>query len=371
MDSLFQAKCNAVYSIKVISFFFIALKKSTSPFARKLINWHRRSKLGLVYWKNITDPYPIWLREVILQQTRIEQGIPYFERFIKKYPSVLDLANAPDDEVFRLWQGLGYYTRCRNILHTARYIRDNYHGEFPPAYTDIIKLKGIGRYTAAAIASFAFRLPYAVVDGNVIRVISRVFGSAEDGKTLKGQKWFEQKAGELLPPLNPGEFNQALMDLGANLCTPLAPQCSTCPFQPNCIAYQKNQVHLFPVKTKKKALQKRYFHFLIPENENFLYLIKREENDIWHSLYTPIMAESDDPKWPELWKKISSKPIQPSFTGSQALSHQKIHGFFYEIPEMQIPDKLKNQGIKVSLKQITQYAFPRLVISFFEKNNYL
>ncbi|MGL6267505.1 MAG: A/G-specific adenine glycosylase, partial [Chitinophagaceae bacterium] len=215
------------------------------------MDWHKVKNTRQMPWKGEKDPYKIWLSEIILQQTRVEQGWDYYNRFIDAFPSVNDLANAPDQVVFKLWEGLGYYARCRNLLHTARTISTEYKGSFPETYDEIITLKGIGPYTAAAISSFAFGLPYAVVDGNVLRVLSRVFGIQDpiDGK--KGKDALTDMAEKLLDKKSPGLYNQAIMDFGAVICKPALPLCDTCPVQRVCVAHKKRLVDKLPVKSQK------------------------------------------------------------------------------------------------------------------------
>lgn len=327
--------------------------------------------LGEVAWKLEKDPYKIWLREIIMQQTRMEQGLPYYFRFLECYPNLGALARANDDEVFRLWQGLGYYNRCRNLLFTARIIEKEYKGCFPEQYDEILSLKGVGRYTAAAIASFAFQLPYAVVDGNVIRVLSRFFASKQNGKSSTGQKWFEQKAQELLPQYAPGPFNQAMMDLGSSICTPLSPKCGACPISADCKAYQLDKVGYFPLRVKKKPLKHRHFHFLLPSKGPYIYIEKRNQKDIWHSLHTPCMTETENGDLPSIWKQWGIEQIRLIESDSQVLSHQKIHGYFYTINSKEPFISTEMNLMKVHKTRLDSFAFPRLVISFFKKNDYL
>ncbi len=210
--------------------------------------WHKEENTRSLPWKNETDPYKIWLSEIILQQTRAEQGLNYYLNFIKNYPTICDLANAIDDDVFRHWQGLGYYNRCKNMLATARFICEQKNGVFPNDYEEILALKGVGAYTAAAIASFAFGLPHAVVDGNVYRVLARYFGIENAIDSTLGKAKFAQIADELLDKKNPAAYNQAIMDLGATVCTPKNPRCEICPLSKNCVALKSDLIYFFPVK---------------------------------------------------------------------------------------------------------------------------
>ena len=221
-------------------------------------------------WKGEKDPYKIWLSEIILQQTRVEQGLAYYTNFIKTFPTVHQLAKAPDEKVFKLWEGLGYYSRCRNLLATARFISKELKGKFPDNYESIKALKGIGPYTAAAISSFAYNLPHAVVDGNVFRVLARVFGISKSIDSTEGKKQFTVLAEELLDKNHPGLYNQAIMDFGAVICKPAAPLCDTCVFKKECYAFRHNKVNALPVKEKKINIKKRWFYYLVLEYSKLL-----------------------------------------------------------------------------------------------------
>lgn len=340
-------------------------------FTQKLLRWHSHVNQRNLPWKAIHDPYKIWLSEIILQQTRAEQGLPYYERFITHYPTIQDLAAADEQAVFKLWQGLGYYNRCRNMLATAKTIVDQHEGVFPSSYEDIRALKGIGDYTAAAIASFAFKLPYAVVDGNVVRVLTRVFAMNDDVHKQKGKQRVQLKAQELLSPKKPDAFNQAMMDLGATICKPKNPLCDSCPVQSLCKAYQRNTIHKYPIKKVKIPLKDRYFHFFLPEGKKEVWLLPRLGKDIWPSLFTPLMVETtgEELRSSEIpFLKRKSKPIAKA---TQILSHQRIHGQFYEFKESNCLPQNLNGVVKVKLDQLKRFAFPRIIVSFFEKNNYL
>ncbi|MEY3432383.1 MAG: A/G-specific adenine glycosylase, partial [Bacteroidota bacterium] len=226
-------------------------------------------------WKGIKDPYRIWLSEVILQQTRVEQGISYYQAFVKAYPTVHKLAQAPENEVFKIWEGLGYYSRCRNLIHTAKRVSQDLKGEFPTSREGLISLKGVGPYTAAAIGSFAFGLPLAVVDGNVMRVLSRFFGIKTPIDSTSGKKMMEEVADALLDKKDPAWFNQAMMDLGATVCKPQSPDCATCPLQKKCIAFSQKKQSLFPVKTQKVKQKKRFLFYLILESKGQVLIRQR------------------------------------------------------------------------------------------------
>lgn len=309
-------------------------------FARILLDWYQRHKRALP-WRETTDPYLIWLSEVILQQTRVAQGLPYYQRFAETYPTVQDLAAAPEDEVLRLWQGLGYYSRARNMHHTARQIVEQYGGEFPDRYSELLKLRGVGNYTAAAIASFAFREKVAVLDGNVFRVLARVFGLSEDIAVPASRKVFQQLADQLIPADAPDTFNQAIMEFGAIQCTPLMPDCLFCPLQQTCFAFNHGLVQELPVKAKAKAARPRFFHYMVFELEGNYYLRKRLGGDIWEGLYDFYLYESDSKvlepdallrELNEAGIAIEESQLQlPKKDYKHILSHQKITARFYLI----------------------------------------
>ncbi|MGL6269469.1 MAG: A/G-specific adenine glycosylase, partial [Chitinophagaceae bacterium] len=328
-------------------------------------------------WKGEKDPYKIWLSEIILQQTRVEQGWNYYNRFIDAFPTIRDLANAPDQVVFKLWEGLGYYARCRNLLHTARRITNEHNGSFPETYEDIIKLKGVGPYTAAAISSFAFGLPYAVVDGNVLRVLSRVFGIQEpiDGK--EGRSILDGIAEKLLDKKSPGLYNQAIMDFGAVICKPALPLCNTCPVQKICVAFKKDMVDKLPVKTQKMVRRKRWFYyFLLEKNGRFL-VCQRTQKDIWQHLNEFFLIETSQRQSAE--KLMESKSIQallkeqgmvlPTISNEykQVLTHQEIRGRFFHIileKKIIVPPNFK----WVNAAELKKMAFPKFILSYMGEN---
>ena len=253
-------------------------------FAPKLIDWYHHQRRNLP-WRHTRDPYFIWLSEVILQQTRVAQGLPYYQQFTEAYPTVFDLAAAPEQEIMRLWQGLGYYSRARNLSQTAQFIVQEQNGQFPDSYHKLLKLKGIGPYTAAAIASFAYDEAVAVVDGNVYRVLARVFGLATDITSTEGKKQFAQLANELLDVSQPATYNQAIMEFGALQCTPVSPDCLLCPFQANCVANATGQIAKLPVKTKKTKVRERFFNYFVIIKNQEIALKQRTDRDIWQQLY--------------------------------------------------------------------------------------
>ena len=348
-----------------------------SSFTLVLMDWHKVKNTRLMPWKGEKDPYKIWLSEIILQQTRVEQGWDYYNRFIAAFPSIKDLANAPDQVVFKLWEGLGYYARCRNLLHTARTISNEYKGSFPETYEQIIKLKGIGPYTAAAISSFAFGLPYAVVDGNVLRVLSRVFGIPDPIDSKKGKDTLNDIAEKLLDKKSPGLYNQAIMDFGAVICKPALPLCETCPVQNICVADKKGLVDKLPVKSQKIVRRKRWFYyFLVEKNGSFL-VRQRTQKDIWQHLNEFFLVETTHRQSAK--NLMQSQPIQAllqeqrmlkpyiSNEYKQVLTHQEIRGrFFHIILEEKIKLPLNFEWVKAS--ELKKMAFPKFILSYLGEN---
>ena len=262
-------------------------------FSKKLISWYAFHKRDLP-WRHTQDPYRIWLSEIILQQTQVAQGLPYYNKFITQYPTVFDLANASQDDVLKSWQGLGYYSRARNLHETAQYIAHSKEGNFPTTYKELLKLKGVGDYTASAIASICYKEPVAVVDGNVYRVLSRYFGINTPINSSKGQKEFKALAESLLDKKDPDTFNQAIMEFGATHCKPKNPLCSTCPFNDSCIALRDQKTSTLPVKIKKNKVKKRYFNYIVPFSlQHQTQLIQRKGRGIWRGLYEFPIIESD------------------------------------------------------------------------------
>ena len=328
-------------------------------------------------WKGERDPYKIWLSEIILQQTRVEQGWDYYKRFVSAFPTIKNLAEASETKVFKLWEGLGYYTRCKNLIATAQIIVKKYNAKFPDEYEQILALKGIGPYTAAAISSFAFNLPYAVVDGNVFRVLSRYFGFSIpiDGNT--GKKIFSTLAEELLDKKKPGIYNQALMDFGAVVCKPKLPLCLSCPLKNKCVAFEKNIVDLLPVKDKKVTKKTRWFYYVIIEFEGKIFVRKRLAGDIWENLYEFILEEKSEQidfdqlkmlpsikKWSENGKILIDK-VSPVY--NQKLTHQNIYGQFIKIKISILP---VIDGFKlVSKKQLSILPFPKIIATYLKDKN--
>lgn len=307
-------------------------------FNAQILDWYGRNKRDLP-WRQSRNPYHIWLSEIILQQTRVNQGLPYYMAFINTYPTVHDLAKADEREVLRVWQGLGYYSRARNLHKCAKIISENHGGIFPKTFDELLKLPGIGSYTAAAIASIAFGQRVAVVDGNVYRVLSRIFGIDDDISSGKGQKIFQQKANELISDTQPDEFNQAIMEFGALQCVPKNPDCDNCPFSNDCFAKENDLQSQLPVKIKKVKVRKRYFHYLVFEAEGQLALKERPGNDIWQGLYDFHLVEGEQQMtWEELadsdiMRLMNSEivTIDESLEYKHILTHQRIFAKFYNV----------------------------------------
>ncbi|WP_114782037.1 A/G-specific adenine glycosylase [Botryobacter ruber] len=317
------------------------MKTTDNPiFAPALIQWYEQHKRALP-WRETTDPYKIWLSEIILQQTRVNQGLPYYQKFIAAYPTVHDLAAAPQEEVLRLWQGLGYYSRARNMHFTAQQLVNEYGGVFPDSYKELLKLRGVGSYTAAAIASFAFREQVAVLDGNVFRVLARVFGIPDDIALPASRAVFQQLANSFIPVDAPDVFNQAIMEFGAIQCTPLMPDCLFCPLQQTCFAYNHGMVQELPVKSKAKAARPRFFHYIVFEHQGNYYLRKRLSGDIWQGLYDFYLYESPDKglSADALVKELQQagvpvaedQVLPPQKEYKHVLSHQKLTAKFYRV----------------------------------------
>jgi A/G-specific adenine glycosylase len=347
-------------------------------FTEELMYWHSTANSRSLPWKEEKDPYKIWLSEIILQQTRALQGLPYYLKFTEAYPDVHAMAGTRDEEAFRLWQGLGYYNRCKNMLATARYISKELKGKFPNTYEDILGLKGIGPYTASAIASFAYGLPQAVVDGNVYRVLSRYFGIDTPFDTTEGKKQFSELAQELLDKTNSAGYNQAIMDLGATVCTPGASaDCPNCPLRKKCVACKQGMVAMLPVKSKKPEVKKRYFHYLLIHAGEKVWIQKRSGNDIWQNLHEPYLVEAEKPlDIPELvkhphYKSLGLPKATPEYEGclSQRLTHRIIESRFYSLHIPKAID-MPGEGSWQPLKALKNLAFPKTLVSFLEKKLY-
>ena len=339
---------------------------------QQIIAWYARNKRDLP-WRETNNPYIIWLSEVILQQTRVEQGMPYFYRFLEHYPTVADFAAASEDEILKLWQGLGYYSRGRNMHHTAQLVVREFDGHFPSDYNTLLKLKGIGEYTAAAVASFAGNQPRAAVDGNVFRVLARYFGLDTAINSSQGKVIFTKLANQLIDPAQPGIYNQAMMEFGALQCKPQKPDCLICPIQLSCKAFALDLVHSLPVKNKAKPVKQRYFNFIVVRKAGALLMNKRGPNDIWQNLYEFPLFETEKPVLAEEF--IQSGPIKEIFgakvairsvsdTVKHLLSHQRIHAQFIEIENFDDTGVSKQNWFYASADDLTRLAQPKLISDF-------
>ncbi len=335
-------------------------------FSKAIILWYQKNKRNLPFRKT-KDPYRIWVSEIILQQTRVSQGLPYYERFVNLFPTVHHLAKAKEDSVMKAWQGLGYYSRARNLHHTAIYISKALKGKFPDEFEKIKELKGIGDYTAGAIASIAFNKPHVVVDGNVFRVLSRYFGIITPVDTIEGKKIFVQKAEELLDKKRPGTFNQAIMEFGALQCVPVNPDCTKCILIKDCKAFNKRIVDNLPVKIKKTKIRIRYFNYFVFRAKGKILIKKRTGSDIWKNLYDFPLIEMEKPVSLRRIQKLAPGLVKSySKLIKQVLSHQIIFARFFEMNTLR-----KNENsdfgntIYINENQLNKYAFPRLIEKYF------
>ncbi len=343
-------------------------------FSKLLINWYNKNKRSLP-WRESHDPYRIWLSEILLQQTRVAQGLPYYYRFLEAFPNIKALANASEKEVLRLWQGLGYYSRARNLHFTAKTIVSDYNAKLPTAYKELLALKGVGNYTAAAIASFAYNEHVAVVDGNVYRVLARVFGIKEDISSPSGQKTFQLLANELLPLPDSATHNQAIMEFGALQCTPKNPLCEGCPAAFMCYAFAKKEQAILPVKLKKTLKINRYFHYLALKSGTKYLLKERIEKDIWQGLYEfPLLEENELMEIGALLKKEFGKAAKNAQIRSESriykhvLSHQNLYVKFWIVEAPELAEKLINNDefCFFSIKAIHDLPKPVLINKFLE-----
>lgn len=340
-------------------------------FTVKLLNWNSTENQRQMPWKGEKDPYRIWLSEIMLQQTRVEQGWNYYNRFIQSFPTVQDLARAEDTAVFKLWEGLGYYSRCRNLLATARLITENFGGRFPDNYAALLNLKGIGPYTAAAIASFAFREPRAVVDGNVQRVLARYFGISVPVNSAQGKKVYQELAQSLIDPERPDIYNQAIMDFGALICKPQAPLCLNCVQQAECEAFKLNQVKNLPVKDVKAPKRQRWFHYFLLETESSVYIRQRHQKDIWQNLFEFLLVETSSlplentSVLKDLLRGRTYAIIQNDKIFKQVLSHQVIHARFIRV---RLQDEAEIEGMMaVPKKDLEKFPFPKIITGYLQE----
>jgi A/G-specific adenine glycosylase len=339
-----------------------------TDFHRLITEWYRLNKRDLP-WRNTNNPYFIWLSEIILQQTRVAQGLSYYLKFIKHYPTVVDLANASEQDVLNDWQGLGYYSRARNLHATAKIISAQFDGIFPDKHDQILKLKGVGEYTAAAISSFSFNLPYSVVDGNVYRVLSRVFDIDLPIDSSEGKKFYAKLAQELLEVGNPAIHNQAIMELGAVQCVPSNPECVRCPLNEKCLALSAGTIDVRPIKSKKTKVRNRYFHFMIFQEDDKTILEKRKAKDIWQHLYQfPLIETLEEKSFHEMKlifkDQLGFEPLDFSKQEVHILSHQKIFAHFYFFNTF--PKEFSTDLIVISQNQIQDFPLPRLIDRYLE-----
>lgn len=342
-------------------------------FSNSLIQWYLQNKRDLP-WRNTTNPYHIWLSEIMLQQTRVAQGLPYFLSFTEAFPTIFDLANANEEQVLKLWQGLGYYSRARNLHATAKHIAFELNGEFPLTYKELLKLKGVGEYTAAAIASFSFDEPVAVLDGNVFRVLSRYFNVESDISLPKTKTEFQQLAQEVLDKKNPALFNQAIMEFGALQCVPKNPNCEACVLNSSCAGLQHKKVNELPVKTKKTKVTPRFLNYLILKDSDSNFIVqKREGKGIWENLYEfPVFETESQLSENEIIEQVSKMQffnLQPFEVVSlhndvllHKLSHQHLNIRFFEVQfDSKLPDSKP-------LTEIEKLPFPIVIHNFIVAN---
>ncbi len=344
--------------------------------AESLITWYKENKRELP-WRETTDPYCIWISEIIMQQTRVAQGLEYYNRFIGRFPEVKALAEAPEDEVMKYWQGLGYYSRARNLHTAAKEIVKRWGGIFPADYEQVLSLKGVGEYTAAAICSFAWRLPYAVVDGNVYRVLSRVFDIDMPIDSSAGKKYFAGLAQELLDKKRPDLYNQAIMDFGAIRCVPKSPACIECPLADHCVAYAEGKIERLPVKEGKTVVKPRYFNYLHIHSQGKTLLSQRREKDIWQNLYEYPLIETEQAvdfaglQQSEAYRSLLEgvgeiQVVRMVEMPKHVLSHRIIYARFYEL-EVSGFSKNMQAYLQVGDEEIERYAISRLIELYREK----
>lgn len=338
-------------------------------FSNSLIYWYLQNKRDLP-WRNTTNPYAIWLSEIILQQTRVAQGLPYFNAFLNAFPTVFDLANASEEQVLKLWQGLGYYSRARNLHATAKYVVDELDGKFPTSYNELLKLKGIGEYTAAAIASFSANEKVAVLDGNVYRVLARYFNVHNDISISSTKKVFQELAKEVLPEKDTHIYNQAIMEFGALQCVPKNPDCSVCVLSNSCAALQNKTVDILPIKSKKTKVTNRYFNYIVFEDIVEKTMVnQRTEKGIWQNLYEfPVIESNTILKSEEIinlidqkYSEIKNISLLHTFDVIHKLSHQTLHIQFIKV---QLLTELE-KGISIS--DLKKLPFPIVIHNFIER----
>ncbi len=334
----------------------------------KLLTWYRENHRELP-WRETSNPYYIWISEMILQQTRVEQGLPYYYRFLDKFPQITDLANASEQEVLEIWQGLGYYARARNMHKTAKYVVEFCCGEFPKTYDGLLKLKGIGPYTAAAIASFAFKQHVPAVDGNVKRVAARFFGLSENIESPAFFKAVFALLGDYIPSESPDIFNQATMELGATVCTPSSPKCSNCPLAEMCVARATHRTDSIPVRIKKTKITRRILNFCVFESSGMYLVTQRPSEGIWGGLYEFVNFDStsdSNDKFPqeECPFPTANAEIELMHEAAHKLSHQHIRARFWLIRMNTKPREIENLGKWVEFDELKSFPLHKLMRNF-------
>ena len=342
-------------------------------FSKSLIHWYLQHKRDLP-WRKTTGAYPVWLSEIMLQQTRVAQGLPYFLRFMEAFPTVQDMASAPEEQVLKLWQGLGYYSRARNLHATSKQVAYEMDGKFPDSYAGLLKLKGVGDYTAAAIASISYGEAVPVVDGNVYRVLSRVFGVDTDISSGGAKKQFTELAASLMPKKQASEFNQAMMEFGALQCVPKSPDCGICIFNADCVAYNTGKVGQLPVKLKKIKVTNRYFNYIVvKDSRGFSVVQKRTAKGIWHNLYEfplletqSLISEEEAVQGIQNFEGLGFVPTDIKLLNNEVivhkLSHQHLYIRFWEV----VTDEQVNGAIAVDV--LKAFPFPIVIHNFMEKH---
>ena len=343
-------------------------------FHKILTDWYKQNKRDLP-WRMENNPYYVWVSEIILQQTRVDQGKAYFIRFISRFPDVQTLAASSENDVLKMWQGLGYYSRARNIHYAAKQIQNECEGKFPENFDQIIKLKGVGNYTAAAIASISFGKPIAAIDGNVYRVLSRWFGIRTPIDSTEGKKQFTEMANAVLDSNNPGLFNEAMMEFGALQCVPKNPDCGSCPFNYKCVAFNENTISFLPVKSKKVKVKQRYFNYLYIKYNDYIFLEQRTAKDIWHNMYQLPLIETIEPCTPE--QLLAGKAFKAIFINETVtidsvtpeiihiLTHQRLHVRFISIGVNKEP---KGKAlVKIAMDELSEYPIPKVIDNFLKQ----
>lgn len=345
-------------------------------FSKALISWYSKNARSLP-WRQTNNPYFVWISEIILQQTRVDQGLPYYLKFIKAFPNVEKLHQASEDQVLKKWQGLGYYSRARNMKRAAAQIVEEHKGIFPQTYEGLLSLQGIGPYTAAAISSISFNQAKAVVDGNVYRVLARYFGVSLPINSTEGKKYFQNLADEMMDHRNPGMYNQAIMEFGARLCKPQNPECETCPLVNSCAAYAQQQIKELPVKLKKLKVNKRYLNFLLLQNNKEIWIERREEQNIWKGLYQlPLIESKEELEANDLLKHIEFTNLMKDHTykvlSIYKIKHKLTHrDLFIQFIHLEIEEGSFLSFKKVEIEDLKGFAFPKPIENYLKRIRFL